>query len=64
MNTIQKQILDNCLFNRTTEFHSGFVNDEGKYLQAQFNRHIIKVYDKRKDAARKGGLSRKRGFEV
>ena len=42
-----KTILNQCLLHKTDRFKWIYTNDEGNYIQAQHQRHIIKIYDKK-----------------
>ncbi len=49
-----KTILNQCLLHKTSRLESIFTKDEGNYIQSKYQRHIIKIYDKRTHYKNKG----------
>lgn len=49
-----KTILNQCLLHKTDRFKWVFTKDEGNYIQSKYQRHIIKMYDKRTHYKNKG----------
>lgn len=42
-----KTVLRCCLFHKTNQFKWIFTKDEGNYIQAEHQKYIVKIYDKR-----------------
>lgn len=49
-----KTILNYCLLHKTKRFKWVFTKDEGNYIQSYYQRHFIKIYDKRLHYKNKG----------
>jgi hypothetical protein len=49
-----KTILKQCLLHKTERLKWIYTNDEGNYIQARHQRHIIKLYDKKTHYKNKG----------
>ncbi|MEH6658674.1 MAG: hypothetical protein V7705_13250 [Leeuwenhoekiella marinoflava] len=49
-----KTLLKQCVMHKTERFKCIATKDEGNYIQAEYQRHIIKIYDKRKHYENKG----------
>jgi hypothetical protein len=51
-----KTLLKQCLIHKTNRLKWVFTKDEGNYIQAQHQRHILKLYDKKTHYKKKGFL--------
>ncbi|SOC78852.1 hypothetical protein SAMN06296241_0369 [Salinimicrobium sediminis] len=49
-----KSILKQCLLHKTDRLKWIFTKDEGNYIQARHQRHILKIYDKKTHYIKKG----------
>ncbi len=49
-----KTILKHCIIHKTERFKDISLSDEGKYIQALYQRYILKIYDKRTHYKNKG----------